>query len=472
MNVKLSGLQSIAMITLTFVCQLSFASPAGCDLEQLNASGASKEIEPVPIEEAKANLIRCAETGNEMAVAWLMLSYLEGNPAANIDKDHNALLKFLETGASTGNTYFQDMLVKLYTDNDFLKLTDETEASARFKAYKWYYASLASKYESVRKFKKIKSLESKMNSQEISQAMAEGEAIYPQNFKKNGDSVYNKLGHKYFEGKVVEKDLKKAHEYNLKAAHYGNEYAQYRLGKHYTQGIGYVDVDGSEGIRWYEKSAEQGNAYALFALGEVYLNGSHVAQDIPKAIGYIEAAAEKGNSEAKVKLGEFYVNGTHVDKDAKRAFELFLSASNTHNSQAQYYLGHCYNYGIGVAKDSTTAYRWYMKSAKAGNPDAQYSMAVAKQNGVAEANIPQSLSEAASWYSKASAQGHAKAQFNLGILYAQGGDGVEKNLYQAYKEILLSRVKHEYKEKTLASITQQMSQSELAKVGELLDSLK
>ncbi|MFC3093029.1 sel1 repeat family protein [Alteromonas sediminis] len=471
MSTNITKLQCIIAAALLFTSQWCFANLEDCSDIKLGGGDSSKELDPVVIEKFKNQLIRCAESGHEVSMLFLIASYTEGHPELNIEKDHNKLLKLLETDARRGNSDAQDILVQLYTDDEFLKLTNESQESARYKAYMWYYASLASNQNSVRKFKAITLLEEQMSPEQVNRAIVEASDIHLANFQRNGAKVYHQLGRKYFEGKVVKKDLEKAHDNFLKAAKHGYSYSQNTLGKHYTQGTGYVAIDVSEGMRWYEKSAEQGNSYAMFELGKLHLHGSHVDQNIPRAIQYIATAAEKGVDDAKVLLGEFYVNGTHVEKDVKRAFQLFESAAKARHAQAQYYLGHSYKLGMAVQKDIQEAYKWYLKSAKAGYAAAQYSMGVVKQKGNTEANIAIARVEALEWYSKAAEQGHARARFNLGVIYAEGGGGVEKDLFKAYKEVLLSGVEHTYKEPVLQSITQQMSQAELEKVGVLLESL-
>ena len=64
-----------------------------------------------------------------------------------------------------------------------------------------------------------------------------------------------------------------------KSAEQGNAEAQYVLGFHYVCGIGGVEKDYKEAIKWFAKSAEQGNAMGQYWLGLSYYHGYGVPKD-------------------------------------------------------------------------------------------------------------------------------------------------------------------------------------------------
>jgi TPR repeat protein len=97
------------------------------------------------------------------------------------------------------------------------------------------------------------------------------------------------LGHVYFQGIGVEKNVDTALQYNEKAAAKGNADAQNRVGSCHFLNRRY-----EEAFKWHTKSAAQGYAIAEINLGLLYERGLGVTKDISKAIEWYTKAAEKG----------------------------------------------------------------------------------------------------------------------------------------------------------------------------------
>jgi TPR repeat protein len=97
------------------------------------------------------------------------------------------------------------------------------------------------------------------------------------------------LGHVYFQGVGVERNLDTAMQYFEKAAAKGHAAAQNGVGRcHYEKGRY------EEAFKWHTKSAAQGYATAEINLGILYGDGLGVTKDISKAIEWYTKAAEKG----------------------------------------------------------------------------------------------------------------------------------------------------------------------------------
>lgn len=149
------------------------------------------------------------------------------------------------------------------------------------------------------------------------------------------------LGHMYYKGLGVPKDLVKAIYWFTKAAEQGNLSAQQNLG-----GIYFYDKevphDFDAGFYWYTKAAEQDNAFAQRILGEIYLKGVGVPcfgsakwqtcwvvpKDLAKALDWLTKAAEKGNAEAQNALGEMYLEGLGLQKNRILAYAWFDIAAS------------------------------------------------------------------------------------------------------------------------------------------------
>ena len=97
------------------------------------------------------------------------------------------------------------------------------------------------------------------------------------------------LGHVYFQGVGVERNLDTAMQYFEKAAAKGHAAAQNGVGRcHYEKGRY------EEAFKWHTKSAAQGYATAEIKLGILYGDGLGVTKDISKAIEWYTKAAETG----------------------------------------------------------------------------------------------------------------------------------------------------------------------------------
>ena len=82
------------------------------------------------------------------------------------------------------------------------------------------------------------------------------------------------------------------------AAHNGNHYAAYRLGKEYLQGR-FIKKDVDKAVECFTWAAERGNQYAQYMLGKLYLMGQSVPYDKEQAICWLGKSAAQGNQYAQ-----------------------------------------------------------------------------------------------------------------------------------------------------------------------------
>ncbi len=240
----------------------------------------------------------------------------------------------------------------------------------------------------------------------------------------------NNLGRKYYNGRGVNKDYKKAFEYFSQAAQKGNLQAQYNLGIIYENGKG-VKQDYQEAMKWYLKVAAQNYVKAQLNIAMIYKNGKGVKQDYKEAIRWFLKAAEQNYAEAQYCLGKIYESGTDLKQDYKEAITWYLKAAEQNHSDAQYSLGLMYDNGNGLRQDYQEAIKWYQKAAEQNNANAQCNLARIYHKG----GVKQNFKEALKWYLKAAEQNNALAQSNLGIMY-YGGIGVKKNYQESMKWLL------------------------------------
>lgn len=172
----------------------------------------------------------------------------------------------------------------------------------------------------------------------------------------------------------------------------GHVASQYALGLRYANGVGGVERDPVEALRWYRLSGEQGHVPAQFAVAAMYDRGIGVAEDPFEAVKWYEAAALQG----------------HVS--------------------AQHNLAFAYETGRGVGHNASLARVWYGEAAELGLAVSQIRLAEMYAEGLGG---EQDLVTAVGWYQVAAVQGVGLAQARLGLAFAQGR-GIDSNDRMAY----------------------------------------
>jgi len=125
-----------------------------------------------------------------------------------------------------------------------------------------------------------------------------------------GDAkAQSELGHRYYKGIDIDKDLTKAMEWYFKAASQGEKVAQFFLGLSYLYGNG-VDKDEYKAVEWLTKSADQDYEPAEYCLGECFRDGTGVEKDLDKANELFSKAKErKAKKQLEVKYSKEKPNG-------------------------------------------------------------------------------------------------------------------------------------------------------------------
>ena len=199
-------------------------------------------------------------------------------------------------------------------------------------------------------------------------------------YAKAAEQEYGDATFLYKVGTLYEKgngknDMSEAVKWYRKAADkgYGDAAFFHKLGKIYEDGTG-VEKDLKEAAGWYVKAVGlgyQGDAAFLHQLGTFYENGTGGQQDIMKAVEWYRKAVDKGYDDSQLfyKLAVFY--GAD-DSDMTEAVKWYAKAAEQGVSKAQYCLGRCYEEGTGIEKDIGKAVEWYLKAAELGYGDAEF----------------------------------------------------------------------------------------------------
>ena len=184
--------------------------------------------------------------------------------------------------------------------------------------------------------------------------------------KSRDDTLWYRIGTMYLQGVGTEADEKEAEKYLCKSAGYGNTHAAYQLAKLYirqeTEKLqrnpkeipDYKKI--KQVLKWLEAASEQGNSFADYDLGKLYTDGELIAKDMEKAFHHLHKAADADNAYAWYRLGRLYLSDEY--KDIGRAVRYLTLAANRKNEFASYRLGKLYLAGEEVGKNVELAIRY------------------------------------------------------------------------------------------------------------------
>ena len=135
--------------------------------------------------------------------------------------------------------------------------------------------------------------------------------------------------------------------------------------------------------------AEGGDKDAMCYVAQCYYTGSHVNQNLKKAIEWYQKASDAGSSDASVNLAIFYQEGEGIPKNTQKAFEIINNASTNPGATSEifYTLGQYYSFATGVGKNNVKALECYLKAANMDSITeakyrAMYNIGVAYEQGI------------------------------------------------------------------------------------------
>lgn len=232
------------------------------------------------------------------------------------------------------------------------------------------------------------------------------------------------LGNLYYDGKLITQDLRRAYGYYEKAAEWGMQGMQFKIGHMHEFGQG-VPVTLTEAAYHYRLAALEGNLDATKILIDFYVEGKGVSQDLDRAIYWASILARQSNPHTVTRLGDEYIRNRKYEIALKLFTALCEIDDATIRGTADQRLSVLYSRGWGTEMDVPRAKTFREKALKEGNLPAMHDTAMALlADGKKKAGI--ALLE------KAVSRGLADSQFQLGSMYLHG-DGVPKDTRRASK---------------------------------------
>ena len=233
-----------------------------------------------------------------------------------------------------------------------------------------------------------------------------------------------KLGRYYFDGKIIQKDLRKALKFFSLASDKGDARASYMCGCCYLEGLG-CETNVVKAFESFKLADERGWLPASCLLGSMYESGTGTSVDYTAAVEAYSRSATKEWSDDELGIKR---------KDALDAkallsqIGLYWRPAQNNVASAQYQVGKCYSAGNGVERNAKLAYEWYCKSADQNYSEGIVAKADSLYNGI---GVGTNRQEAVRLYAQAHSNGNCVAAFKLGIAYERG-EGVMRNLANAY----------------------------------------
>ncbi|MBD5326236.1 MAG: sel1 repeat family protein [Bacteroides sp.] len=196
--------------------------------------------------------------------------------------------------------------------------------------------------------------------------------------------------------------------------------------------------DTTKAIELLTKSAKHEFPFAAVALGNIYSTDSmNSLYDIKKAVEYYEVGVKNGSDRAMTKLANLYIDGKGVQPDYNKALQLrsdailgLLQLAEKGDMAAQWRLGCNLIDGIGVATNASAGLQWIKRAADKGFTPAYYSLGLCYANGMG--GLEKNPKEAFNYIKKAADKEHPDALYRLGKYY-DSGFGVERSEYSAFR---------------------------------------
>lgn len=305
-------------------------------------------------------LEEAAENDFEDSFYVLGESYFEGE---YVDLNYKKAYKYLSKAADIGNENAIESLADMYYFGFYV---DEDKN----KAFKLYRESIKlGNTDLYYKLGKIYEDEGKHKA-----------AInyYKKGHESNDVRATQKLGVMYYNGEIVEKDVKKSLEYMEKAS---KEKAPHAL---YVMGIAYLNSDKEKGINYLKESYKLGSIHAAEALASELLievlNDKKI--DEKELLEYIKKSMDEGLEDGIYYYGLVNAYGIGVKKSNEEAFKYFKIAAEKGCEKAIIKIANWYKHGVYVRANPYEAITWYKKAAEKFNSEAIASIVEIYEKGI------------------------------------------------------------------------------------------
>ena len=193
----------------------------------------------------------------------------------------------------------------------------------------------------------------------------------------------------------------------------GHPFGSYNLAN-----LAMLKGDFSEATRLYQdaalllqRRASDGDAVAMFCMGEI--DFQVLPTNVPRALNLFQKSADAGYPQAQATIGALYLKGLPglLERNPEKGVDLLSRAVRAKSLTARFNLGMAYYNGDGVPQDSSKAAQWLQVAEKQNFVEAQYVLGMLLAEG--EEGLPKNLSQGVRLLNKADKQGHKLARAYL-----------------------------------------------------------
>ena len=176
--------------------------------------------------------------------------------------------------------------------------------------------------------------------------------------------------------------------------------------------------DFSEATRLYQdaalllqRRASDGDAVAMYCMGEI--DFQVLPTNVPRALDLFQKSADAGYPQAQATIGALYLKGLPglLKRNPEKGVDLLSRAVRAKSLTARFNLGMAYYNGDGVPQDPSKAAQWLQVAEKQNFVEAQYVLGMLLAEG--EEGLPKNLSQGVRLLNKADKQGHKLARAYL-----------------------------------------------------------
>jgi TPR repeat protein len=193
----------------------------------------------------------------------------------------------------------------------------------------------------------------------------------------------------------------------------GHPFGSYNLAN-----LAMLKGDFSEATRLYQdaalllqRRASDGDAVAMYCMGEI--DFQVLPTNVPRALNLFQKSADAGYPQAQATIGALYLKGLPglLERNPEKGVDLLSRAVRAKSLTARFNLGMAYYNGDGVPQDSSKAAQWLQVAEKQNFVEAQYVLGMLLAEG--EEGLPKNLSQGVRLLNKADKQGHKLARAYL-----------------------------------------------------------
>ena len=193
----------------------------------------------------------------------------------------------------------------------------------------------------------------------------------------------------------------------------GHPFGSYNLAN-----LAMLEGDFSEATRLYQdaalllqRRASDGDAVAMYCMGEI--DFQVLPTNVPRALDLFQKSADAGYPQAQATIGALYLKGLPglLERNPEKGVGLLSKAVRAKSLTARFNLGMAYYNGDGVPQNPSKAAQWLQVAEKQNFAEAQYVLGMLLAEG--EEGLPKNLSQGVRLLNKAAKQGHKLARAYL-----------------------------------------------------------